>query len=123
MSDHSNSAQYRRVREEFEQMSLDERAIFLLEAAVATIIRGVDAAGRVVLDNLSGLFDDKEEEVSVDVPTEADAPPPAATKTASAGTAAGPVAGEPSGTSGRKTPRKKPPKRPSSGTGSPPEAI
>jgi hypothetical protein len=50
MSERNQSAEekYRRVRNEFDDLDVRERALFLLEATVATMARGIDEFGRFV---------------------------------------------------------------------------
>jgi|GEM_PF-5424477 hypothetical protein len=52
----THSEQYRRARTEFESLELEDRAVFLLEATVATVARGLDELGRLVARQLDDLF-------------------------------------------------------------------
>lgn len=52
----THSEQYRRTRSEFESLEMEDRAVFLLEATVATVARGLDELGRLVARQLDELF-------------------------------------------------------------------
>lgn len=92
MSEHQagRSTHYKRTREAFDDLKIEDKAIFLVEAAIATVARGVEQAGRVLARELDALFDRlsdlaqppgdgdvEEEDVGVD-----EAPPPPAAKEA-----------------------------------------
>ncbi|GEM_PF-3237974 len=47
---------YRRVRSEFDDLETEDKVLFLMEAAVSTIARGVDEFGRAVSDELNKAF-------------------------------------------------------------------
>lgn len=49
-------AQYRRVREAFDDLRVEDQAVFLAEAAVGVLARGVEQAGRAVADALDDLM-------------------------------------------------------------------
>jgi hypothetical protein len=56
MAEQTHSEQYERVRRDFEGMNVQDRAVFLLEATVSTIARGVEQAGRVLADEMDKAF-------------------------------------------------------------------
>lgn len=47
---------YRRVRTEFDDLDTEDKVLFLMEATVSTIARGVDEFGRAVSDELNKAF-------------------------------------------------------------------
>lgn len=47
---------YRRVRTEFDDLDAEDKVLFLMEATVSTIARGVDEFGRAVSDELNKAF-------------------------------------------------------------------
>lgn len=47
---------YRRTREAFERMKVDEQASFLVEATASILARGVEQIGRTIADGLDDLF-------------------------------------------------------------------
>lgn len=51
-----HSEAYERARDAFDDMKIEDRAVFLIEATVSTIARGIDQAGRAVADELDRLF-------------------------------------------------------------------
>jgi hypothetical protein len=59
MSEHQaeRSAHYKRTREAFDGLKIEDKAIFLVEAAVATVARGVEQAGRVLAHELDAIFE------------------------------------------------------------------
>ncbi len=56
MRKESHSEEYERARSAFDDLKLEDRAVFLIEATVSTIARGVDKVGRVLADELDRLF-------------------------------------------------------------------
>ena len=56
MSEHQQSREYRRAREVFDELDIEDRAVFLLEATVTTFARGIEQAGRAVARELDNLF-------------------------------------------------------------------
>lgn len=48
--------QYQRVRSSFDDLSTEDKFVFLLEAAVSTFARGVDEVGRAVSDEINKAF-------------------------------------------------------------------
>lgn len=47
---------YRRVRSDFDDLDTEDKVLFLMEATVSTIARGVDEFGRAVSDELNKAF-------------------------------------------------------------------
>lgn len=47
---------YRRTRDTFNEMKLEEQATFLVEATASMLARGVEEVGRIVADGLSDVF-------------------------------------------------------------------
>ena len=52
----AHSKQYHQAREAFDDLKIEDRAVFLLEATVSTVARGVEEAGRILADELDRLF-------------------------------------------------------------------
>jgi hypothetical protein len=48
--------QYKRARTDFEDLEIEDKAVFLLEATVTTIARGIEQFGRVVSDQINDAF-------------------------------------------------------------------
>ena len=63
MSEHESqrSEQYKRVRDDFEELPFEEKASFLLEAVFATVTRGIERAGKVVSEELETVFKQAQE--------------------------------------------------------------
>lgn len=49
-------AQFRRVREAFDDLRVEDQAVFLAEAAVGVVARGIEQAGHAVADALDELL-------------------------------------------------------------------
>lgn len=47
---------YRRTRDAFDRMNVDEQASFLIEATASVLARGVEHVGRTVASGLDDLF-------------------------------------------------------------------
>ncbi len=47
---------YRRTRDTFNEMNIEQQATFLVEATASMVACGVEEAGRVVADGLSDIF-------------------------------------------------------------------
>ncbi len=79
----TRDATYEKVRAAFEELGIEERAAFLVEAAAATLGRGLEEAGRTLAHVLEDLFDAGENEGGdgESVEPEAPKPKPAARKT------------------------------------------
>jgi hypothetical protein len=56
----SSRDEYRRTRETFKKMNVEEQATFLVEATASVLARGMEEVGRVVADGLSDLFRPKD---------------------------------------------------------------
>ena len=48
--------QYKRVRTDFEDLAIEDKALFILEATVSTLARGIEQFGRVVSDQINDVF-------------------------------------------------------------------
>ena len=55
------SKKYNRVREKFEELPLEDKATFLVEAVFTTLTRGVEQAGKAFSEELNSLFDQARE--------------------------------------------------------------
>lgn len=64
-------AQYRRAREAFDDLRVEDQAVFIVEAAVGVLARGVEQAGHAVADALDDLLRTRPRR-----PDEPTAPPP-----------------------------------------------
>ncbi|MGI9174782.1 MAG: hypothetical protein ACR2GR_05645 [Rhodothermales bacterium] len=81
----AHSKQYRQAREAFDHLKIEDRAVFLLEATVSTVARGVEDAGRVLaneLDRMFSAFRQEGPEASRSAASPGPAEPPTAKKTA-----------------------------------------
>ncbi len=56
MSDRDRKEKYERVRSDFDALSSEEKVVFLLEASVTTVARGIDALGRAISDEINDAF-------------------------------------------------------------------
>lgn len=56
MTKQPHSEQYERARGAFDQLGIEDRAVFLIEAVVTTMADGVEKAGRALADELDWLF-------------------------------------------------------------------
>ena len=56
MNKQAHGEHYQRVRQEFDDLSLQDRAVFLAEATVSTIIRGAEQISTAVAEELDKLF-------------------------------------------------------------------
>jgi hypothetical protein len=52
----SSHDEYRRTRDTFNKMNVEQQATFLVEATASMVARGVEEAGRAVADGLSDIF-------------------------------------------------------------------
>jgi len=48
--------EYRRTRDTFNEMTLEDQATFLVEATTSMLARGIEEAGRVMAEGLDDLF-------------------------------------------------------------------
>lgn len=55
---------YQRVRSDFDELNSEEKVVFLLEATVTTLARGIDAFGRAVSDELNDAFSKRSDKKS-----------------------------------------------------------
>jgi hypothetical protein len=56
-----NQEQFDKARREFDQLRAEDKAVFLLEATVSTIARGVEQFGQAVVDEIDRAFKKKRE--------------------------------------------------------------
>ena len=59
-----NKEQYEKARREFEELRIEDKAVFLVEAAAATLARGVERFGSAVVDEMDRAFRKKEAQQS-----------------------------------------------------------
>lgn len=74
------SEQYREARRQFDDLRIEDKAVFLLESTVSTLARGLEEFGRVVSENLERSFEAAErrrEEPQPESGSASTAPPPA----------------------------------------------
>lgn len=76
--------QYKRIRMEFEDLQIEDKALFLLEATVATVARGIEQAGKGLADEIDKAFRSAAREAEAetttgpsDAPTDGEGPPAA----------------------------------------------
>ncbi len=66
---------YKRVRTEFDDLDTEDKVLFLMEATVSTLARGVDEFGRAVSDEINKAFSrraekrEKQDKASPEEPT------------------------------------------------------
>lgn len=51
-----NKEQFDKARNEFDQLRPEDKAVFLVEAVVSTVARGVEEFGRVVANEIDRIF-------------------------------------------------------------------
>ncbi len=56
MNQNRDKEQYERARSEFDRLRGEDKAVFLLEATVASVARGVETLGRQVAEALENAF-------------------------------------------------------------------
>ncbi len=56
-----HSEQYQETRRKFDDLSMEDKAVFLLESTISTIARGVEQISRFVADSLEKTFDAAEQ--------------------------------------------------------------
>ena len=54
--DRHRKEQYERARSEFGNLRVEDQAVFLVEATVSTVARGIEAVGKAVASELDTLF-------------------------------------------------------------------
>ena len=59
-----NREQFEKTRHEFEQLRTEDKAVFLVEAVVSTLARGVEQFGQAVADELNRAFKKRDEAAS-----------------------------------------------------------
>lgn len=55
-----NKEQYDRVRQEFDQLRTEDKAVFLVEAVASTLARSVEQVGRAIADEFDRAFKRRE---------------------------------------------------------------
>lgn len=55
------SKKYNRTREKFDELPLEDKATFLVEAVFTTLTKGIEQAGKAFSDELNSLFDQARE--------------------------------------------------------------
>lgn len=90
-SGNPRSEKYSRLREDFDALRIEDKAIFLLESTMTTLVRGIEAFGTALGRELEGLFRRADEavaeaeaaaeaaEAGTPAPNVTPEPPPAAT--------------------------------------------
>lgn len=56
MSDPTSRERYRNLRESFDELQIQDKALFLVEAAVSTVARGLEQAGETLAGEMEDLF-------------------------------------------------------------------
>lgn len=64
---------YQEARRKFDDLRIEDKAIFLLESTVTTLARGLEEVGRVIADSLEKTFESAERRRSDDAAPEGDA--------------------------------------------------
>ena len=97
-SGNARSEAYNRLRQEFDSLAVEDKAIFLLESTMTTMVRGIESFGRMIGDELERILNRAEEaaaeaeaEAEAEAAAEAAAGAPAPNVTPEAPGAAGPV--------------------------------
>lgn len=55
-----NSEQYRDARKQFDELRIEDKAVFLLESTVTTLARGLETLGLSIGETLERTFDEAE---------------------------------------------------------------
>lgn len=78
--DKDRKEQYRHVRDAFDTLNIEDKALFLVEAAASTVARGLEEAGRKLGDELNRVFEEAEQRAAQaeHEDAEPDTPPSAA---------------------------------------------
>lgn len=71
----SHREQYQEARRAFEELSIEDRVLFLLKESITTVADGIEQAGRTLAREMDSLFREMEKEVEEE---EQDMPPPPA---------------------------------------------
>ncbi len=58
--DKENSEQYQEARKHFDELRIEDKAVFLLESTVTTLARGLETLGRSIGETLERTFDEAE---------------------------------------------------------------
>jgi hypothetical protein len=54
----SRKREYREAQSAFDRLRVEEKAVFLIEATLSTVARGIEEVGHVLADELDTLFDE-----------------------------------------------------------------
>ena len=73
--------QYDQARAAFEELSIEDRVLFLLKETITTVADGIERAGRTVAEELDALFEERESK-SEDGEAASEAEPKSTSKTA-----------------------------------------
>ena len=60
MSVHDSQERYRNLRESFDELQIQDKALFLVEATVSTRARGIEQAGQTLADEMGDVFRSEE---------------------------------------------------------------
>ena len=68
MTEHQDprNPQYERARQAFEDLSIEDRAVFLVQETVSTVVRGIEEAGRTLSREIDALFREAEAEADAE---------------------------------------------------------
>ncbi|MFW5955272.1 MAG: hypothetical protein ACOCSK_00850, partial [Rhodothermales bacterium] len=58
--DKEHREQYHEARRQFDDLKLEDKAVFLLESTVSTLARGLEELGRAVADSVEKSFEEAE---------------------------------------------------------------
>ena len=72
-----HNEQYRKAREEFDDLAIEEKAVFMVESAFSMLALGIESVGNVFSDLINKVYKAEEDEA-------ADAPEKASTRKAQA---------------------------------------
>jgi hypothetical protein len=54
--------QYRRARDEFDALKIEEKAIFMVEAAFSMLAQGIESIGNLFSEQVNKVYEDQAEE-------------------------------------------------------------
>ena len=63
-----DQTQYRKAREEFDGLAIEEKAIFLVESAFSMLARGIEAIGDVFSEQVNKVYEAEEKEEAPEKP-------------------------------------------------------
>ena len=91
----SRKTEYREARSAFDRLHVEDRAVFLVEATLSTVARGIEQVGQVLADELDTLFHErpweKEEPSTASEQDASEAAPTSEEATSSSERASGPA--------------------------------